>query len=351
MTGAGRRLVAVVAALVVLGLGACSSGDDDAGPQADAGTTSTTTTDATRTTRAPVTTGTTVDVEADAAARLYRDPEAQVTAWVAEHPDDPRMPAIRDRIAAQPQARWFIAADPDTIVEEVRAYVGPAVAAGEVPVLVAYAIPDRDCGGASDGGAGSLDEWGEWMAGMAEGLGDARAIVVVEPDALAEEECLDDDQVAARHAALASAVATLRDADARAEVYLDAGHSDWNPPAEQARRLREAGVLDASGFATNVSNFNSVDDEVAYGRALLDELGRPDLRQVIDVSRNGNGPAPDAEWCDPEGRAVGRAPTLATGEPTVAAFLWVKPPGEADGCAADPGDFVPDLAYALAGSG
>jgi endoglucanase len=350
VTGAARRQAAVVAALVVVGLGACSSGDDDADPQAGAGTTTTAeATSTTTTTGAPSTTG--AAAPTDSAARLYRDPEAQVTEWVAEHPDDPRMPAIRDRIAAQPQARWFIEADPATIADEVRAYVGPAVEAGEVPVLVAYAIPDRDCGGASDGGAGSLDEWGDWMAGMAEGLGDARAIVVVEPDALAEEECLDDAQVAARHAALASAVTTLRDADAHAEVYLDAGHSDWNPPAEQARRLREAGVLAASGFATNVSNFNTVDDEVAYGRALLDELGRPDLRQVIDVSRNGNGPAPDAEWCDPEGRAVGRTPTLATGEPTVAAFLWVKPPGEADGCAAEPGDFVPDLAYALAGSG
>ena len=41
-------------------------------------------------------------------------------------------------------------------------------------------------------------------------------------------------------------------------------------------------------------------------------------------------------------------PTLATGEPTVAAYLWVKLPGEADGCAGAAGQFLPDLAYALA---
>jgi endoglucanase len=45
---------------------------------------------------------------------------------------------------------------------------------------------------------------------------------------------------------------------------------------------------------------------------------------------------------------VGRAPTLATGVPSVAAYLWIKLPGEADGCAAGAGQFVPDLAYALA---
>jgi endoglucanase len=34
--------------------------------------------------------------------------------------------------------------------------------------------------------------------------------------------------------------------------------------------------------------------------------------------------------------------------PSVAAYLWIKLPGEADGCAAGAGQFVPDLAYALA---
>lgn len=279
---------------------------------------------------------------------LYRDPDTQVAAWVAAHPGDPRTPAIRERIALRPQARWFNEANPATAAGQARAYVGPAAEAGEVPVLVVYAIPDRDCGGASDGGAAAFATWQDWIAGLADGVGDDRALVVMEPDALAQEDCLDADGVRARHAALATAVATFRDRAPRAEVYLDAGHSNWQPPAEQARRLREAGVLEAAGVATNVSNFNTTEDEVAYGRALLDELGDPDLRQVVDVSRNGNGPAPDAEWCDPPGRAVGEAPTLATGVATVAAYLWVKPPGEADGCAATPGTFLPDVAHALA---
>jgi endoglucanase len=271
-----------------------------------------------------------------------------VADWVASHPSDSRTPAIRDRIASQPQARWFTQADPATIAADVRAYVGPAASAGQVPVLVAYAIPGRDCGGASDGGAASLATWQSWIAGLADALDGARAIVVLEPDALALEDCLSAAQVDARHAALATAVTTIRRADPQADVYLDAGHSNWHPAAEQARRLRAAGVLEASGFATNVSNYNTTDDEIAYGRALLSALGDPDLRQVIDVSRNGNGPAPDAAWCDPPGRAVGRAPTLATGVPSVAAYLWIKLPGEADGCAAGAGQFVPDLAYALA---
>src|SRR5262249_33903281 len=51
------------------------------------------------------------------------------------------------------------------------------------------------------------------------------------------------------------------------------------------------------------------------------------------------------------GRAIGQAPTTSTNEATVDAFVWAKPPGEADGCAAAAGTFVPDLAYQLAING
>ena len=53
-------------------------------------------------------------------------------------------------------------------------------------------------------------------------------------------------------------------------------------------------------------------------------------------------------WCDAPGRAVGDDPTLQTGASNVDAFLWVKVPGEADGCIAGAGQFVPDRAFELA---
>jgi endoglucanase len=48
------------------------------------------------------------------------------------------------------------------------------------------------------------------------------------------------------------------------------------------------------------------------------------------------------------GRALGLTPTANTGYSFVDAFLWVKPPGEADGCADKAGTFDPALAAALA---
>ncbi|MBM7092108.1 glycoside hydrolase family 6 protein, partial [Streptomyces sp. S12] len=69
---------------------------------------------------------------------------------------------------------------------------------------------------------------------------------------------------------------------------------------------------------------------------------------VIDTSRNGAGAPADGEWCDPAGRKLGRAPTLDTGEARIDAYLWVKLPGESDGCKGAPGTFTPSYAYDLA---
>lgn len=98
-----------------------------------------------------------------------------------------------------------------------------------------------------------------------------------------------------------------------------------------------------------VSNFHRTADEAAYARRVLASLGGPArLGAVIDTSRNGNGPPEAGEWCDPTGRAPGRTPTTDTGESRIDACLWVKLPGESDGCTGAAGSFTPDGACQLA---
>ncbi len=48
-----------------------------------------------------------------------------------------------------------------------------------------YAIPDRDCGGHSQGGAPDLDAYDDWIDRFAAGLGSGDVIVVLEPDSVA----------------------------------------------------------------------------------------------------------------------------------------------------------------------
>jgi endoglucanase len=289
---------------------------------------------------------------AAAPGRLYRHPASQVLDWVRAHPGDPRTQVIASRIADQPAAVWFADFQPETVASRVRAVTSGAAAQGRVPLLVAYAIPDRDCGGASQGGAPDLGAYDGWIDAFAAGLGSGEVIVVLEPDAIAQSECLSAGDRAARFASLARAGRVLKAANPRARVYYDAGHSGWHPAAKQAALLRQAGAASAAssdGIFSNVSNFHRTADEIAYDRAVLDALGGPaSLGAVIDTSRNGAGAPPDGEWCDPAGRRIGRAPTLTTGMGRVDAYLWVKLPGESDGCKGEPGTFTPSYAYDLA---
>ncbi|MEU6524803.1 glycoside hydrolase family 6 protein [Streptomyces sp. NPDC046924] len=289
---------------------------------------------------------------APASPRLYRHPGSQVLDWVRAHPGDPRRAVIESRIGDRPAAVWFADHSPDTVTERVRAITSAGAARGRVPVLVPYTIPDRDCGGHSRGGAPDLDAYDDWIDRFAAGLGSGEVIVILEPDSLAQADCLSAGQRADRFASLARAGRVLKEAAPRARVYYDAGHSGWNAPARQADWLRQAGAASeasSDGVFSNVSNFHDTADEIAYDRQVLDALGGPPgLGAVIDTSRNGNGAPADGEWCDPAGRRLGRTPTLSTGEAGIDAYLWVKLPGESDGCRGAPGTFTPSYAYDLA---
>ncbi|CAL9658140.1 hypothetical protein SUDANB1_06865 [Streptomyces sp. enrichment culture] len=289
-----------------------------------------------------------------AAGRLYRHPDSQVLEWVRSHSGDARHAVIASRIAEQPAAVWFADYSPDTVTARVAAVTSGGAALGRVPVLVPYAIPGRDCGGHSQGGAPGLDAYDAWIDRFAAGLGSGEVIVVLEPDSLAQAECLSAGERADRFASLARAGRALKAANPRARVYFDAGHSGWNAPGKQAAWLRQAGAASpesSDGIFSNVSNFHTTADEVAYDRRVLDALGGPaSLGAVIDTSRNGNGAPADGEWCDPAGRTLGRTPTLSTGEARIDAYLWVKLPGESDGCKGRPGTFTASYAYDLASS-
>lgn len=283
---------------------------------------------------------------------LYRHPESQVLDWVRAHPDDPRTEVIESRIADQPAAVWFADFTPSTITSRVRAVTSGAAAQGRVPVVVPYAIPDRDCGGASEGGASDFDAYDGWIDSFAAGLGSREVVVILEPDSIAQADCLSEAQRADRFEALARAGRVLKAADPKVRVYYDAGHSDWNPAAQQAALLKQAGAASADssdGIYSNVSNFHATSAEIAYDRQVLDALGGPaGLGAVIDTSRNGNGSPADGQWCDPAGRKIGRAPTLNTGEARIDGYLWVKLPGESDGCRGAAGTFTASYAYDLA---
>jgi endoglucanase len=258
--------------------------------------------------------------------------------------------ALMRRIAARPVAEWPHAADPGP---QVRRLTRAASARGRAALLVAYNVPHRDCGQHSAGGARDADAYRRWIGAFAHGIGDRRATVILEPDAVAQavSGCVPARAAAQRYGLLADAVARLSRLP-RTSVYLDAGNSGWvrDLPA-LAAALRRAGVGRADGFALNVSNFRTDAESVAYGLRLSRALGGAHF--VVDTSRNGRGALPGGgdAWCNPPGRALGTPPTRRTGHPRVDAFLWVKRPGDSDGrCRGGPaaGRWWPEYALGLA---
>ncbi len=284
-----------------------------------------------------------------AASPFYVDPGTSAAKWVAANPGDWRTPMIRDRIANVPQAKWFTTTNTGTVRNEVDAFTRAAAAAGKTPIMVVYNIPNRDCGGASGGGAPSHDAYRAWVDQVAAGLAGRPAVIVLEPDVLPlMSNCQSAGQQAQTTASMAYAGKRLKAGSGQAKVYLDIGHSAWLTAQEAAARLRAADVSNsADGISTNVSNYRWSADEVAFAKSVLGAVGDSRLRAVVDTSRNGNGPA-GSEWCDPAGRAIGTPSTDQTGDGQIAAYLWVKLPGEADGCIAGAGQFVPQRAYELA---
>ncbi|WBB81481.1 glycoside hydrolase family 6 protein [Micromonospora sp. WMMD882] len=286
---------------------------------------------------------------AAADSAFYVDPQTSAARWVAANPGDSRAAVIRDRIASVPQARWYTTTNTSTVRSEVDSFVGAAAAAGKIPILVVYNIPNRDCSGASGGGAPSHTAYRQWVDQVAAGLGGRPATIVLEPDVLPlMTSCQNATQQAETRASMAYAGKKLKSGSSQAKVYFDAGHSAWLTPAEAANRLNGADISNsADGISLNVSNYRTTSEAVSYAKQVIAATGNSRLKAVIDTSRNGNGPA-GSEWCDPPGRAIGTPSTTNTGDSAIDAFLWVKLPGEADGCIAAAGQFVPQRAYELA---
>jgi endoglucanase len=280
------------------------------------------------------------------------------------------------KLASWPVATWFTGGTtPAQTRADVAALQREAALRRQVPVLAAYNVPGRDCSQYSAGGASNTAEYQAWIDAFAAGLGQRKAVVILEPDGLAlpPEACGGTpEQQAARVFEINYAVDRLA-RQPGAITYLDAGHSNWRAVGDMAQRLAEGGVARARGFFLNVSNYRTDAELVRYGTMVSKCLwylanvagatgdqcanqywpaadadawyaanvpaGAALTPFVIDTSRNGQGPwtppagvYPDPQdWCNPPQRGIGRPPTADTGNPLVDAYLWVKVPGESDG--------------------
>jgi endoglucanase len=257
---------------------------------------------------------------------LEADNPAAVAAERLRAAGDATTASLLQEVASQPTAVWLGEKQTDAqLTSSIQKDVAAAAAQGTTLVLVTYAIPNRDCGGFSAGGT-SVDRYLAWNQVIVDALAGTRAVVLVEPDSLSmlsSPQCAGEAE--RRLPLIRGAVDILHKAGIR--TYLDGGNSNWHTPADQAKVLTDAGIAQADGFFTNVSNFYPEAAEQDYAGKVSARVGWKHF--VIDVSRNGQGWK--GTWCNPAGAGLGANPRVLDGDLKLDALLWVKHPGLSDG--------------------
>lgn len=211
----------------------------------------------------------------------------------------------------------------------------------DVPVFVVYFSPTKY---SYNPPSNEIEEYLRQNARIADLIGNKKAIIILEPDLL----CLSADNtelLAMNKEILREVVKIYKITALQTRVYVDAGHSNWHSVDKMVRILKDSGIDQADGFVTNVSNYQLTENEIRYAQRLAKRfVGK---RFVIDTSRNGNGPGQSRNgapyWSDPVGITTGHTPTFITNYENLDAYLWVKPPGEADGSVDIAGSWHPEL--------
>ncbi|GAA3019421.1 glycoside hydrolase family 6 protein [Streptomyces fulvorobeus] len=312
---------------------------------------------------------------------FYTDPANNAVKW-ADANSDPREAKIKAAIGDHNSSKWFgnwdADGNPNTGIQaEVSNYVGAAAAKGKLPVLVAYNIPGRDCGGASSGGSQDAALYKTWISAFAQGINGRPAVVILEPDAVAQSSdpaCVAGEALEARFDMLWYANQHLAAQGPLVRTYLDAGNASWTLGPDfsgnsgiglqrMAYLLNRSGVSMARGVSIGVANFHSTDISNQYGARLATQIKNDfgvDSRWVIDTARNGNGSyvtpgvpsSGHVGFCNPTGRKLGVTSRAGTGGAEY--LLWIKNPGDSDGNSAQcpagsppAGAFSPNLAEAL----
>ena len=310
-----------------------------------------------------------------ARVNYYINPDYTAKIEAAAAKAAPADAALMRKVAAYPTAIWL---DSIAKASTIGKYLDDArqqqVKSGKptLTVFVVYDLPNRDCNAKSSAGELRVDEAGEQryktefidpIAAQFRAHADQPIVVVLEPDSLANLATNLGNPVchAAQDAYMLSEAYAIRTlALPNVSIYLDAAHAGWLGWDGNRSRIVEifkrvmnlaGGYAKVRGFATNVSNYNTLDgrdgrklepsdpcpDEISYVHHLSDTLKRhgvPHKRFIIDTSRDGKGGLRRhwGSWCNVKGAGLGERPGL-TDELTVDAFFWIKPPGESDGVA------------------
>jgi endoglucanase len=197
--------------------------------------------------------------------------------------------ALVNAMVATPSSIWLLGGAPQDAENAARDAATRGARQGRVPVFVAYDLPFHDCTGYGAGGAADGAAYRAWIDGVASGIGNEKAVVVLEPNSLGlipygirldgrKDACTPSvadaegkrsappgASPAERYSLIGYALDRLTTKAPNAAVYLDGTHSSWLPVGDIAFRLKQAGIERAAGFFLNAGNYQPTPRLIQYG--------------------------------------------------------------------------------------
>jgi endoglucanase len=167
----------------------------------------------------------------------------------------------------------------------------------------------------------------KWITQFAKGLGNFRAVLYLEEDALITMPRVARSQRKVREAEIAYAVKALEQ-DPHVVVYIDAGASDTLvTPKKYAQMLKAADVAQSQGFSVNTTHHEWLTSEMHFGQEIAGYLHGAHF--VVQSGSSGRGPHLNPhpktqgieDLCNAPGLGLGPL-TLRTGYKYVDGLLW-----------------------------
>ncbi|MCX5920932.1 MAG: glycoside hydrolase family 6 protein [Candidatus Melainabacteria bacterium] len=178
------------------------------------------------------------------------------------------------KLTHQPHAVWLSAAEHKENLTTLQNILTISQQQGAIPELVLYTIPNRDLGKASEGGAVNGKTYLANNMEMAKMIKlfimktDRHPVIYLEPDSIAQllpavyrrPPDMYPSWVKERLWLLKQSVDLFKQVGCK--VFLDVGHSQWIASEQQRHTmvelLMQAGLQQATGIISNISNFQSV---------------------------------------------------------------------------------------------
>ena len=198
------------------------------------------------------------------------------------------------KIALRPRARWFTSSIPTSeMASKVHSYIADIQQAQGANTLVPMAtfrqFPTHESNKADPWTLQMRQDYKNWYDAAAAGIGNARVVVVLEPDlAVILKDAWRPDIREKLVTYAAKALAALPNTT----VYIEAGSADWLTVDTAAQLLKRAGVANVRGFALSGTHYDTTTRNIKHGRqivAKLASMGFPNKHFVIDTADNGHG--------------------------------------------------------------